>query len=343
MFGTALLIVTLRPISDDRSDQAARTPRHESIGAGPRAGTKAADPEVARRSVRLVWVVLGAPLDSSGTGRGEEHAPDALRAAGLPAAFGAADAGDVARPLRDPVRDPETGIIGFADLRASSQALREAVAATLGRGDRPLVLGGDCTLLLGTVAGVRDAVGRVGLWFVDGHADSLDGSSSPTGEAADMELAMLTGHGPPGLVDLGGQVPLVEPADVVILGHRPASLHPDVARELGRVPAPIARMAAEEVAAAGPAKVGERWARALAARGPAWLHLDLDALDEAALPAVSYPQPRGLDWHSFVALARPPLASDALVGASVADFNPDLDEDGAHARRIVDALASALQ
>jgi arginase len=108
----------------------------------------------------------------------------------------------------------------------------------------------------------------VGLWFVDGHADYLDGSSSPTGEAADMEL-------------------------------------------------------------------GDR--------GPAWLHLDLDALDEAAHPAVSYPQPRGLDWDTFVALARPLLASDALVGASVADFNPDLDEDGAHARRVVDALARALQ
>ena len=89
--------------------------------------------------------------------------------------------------------------------------------------------------------------------------------------------------------------------------------------------------------------MGERWARALAARGPAWLHLDLDALDQAALPAVSYPQPRGLDWESFVALARPLLASDALVGASVADFNPDLDEDGAQARRIVNALASALR
>lgn len=290
-----------------------------------------------------MWVVLGAPFDSSGTGRGEEHAPDALRAAGLPAVFGAADAGDVAPPLRDPVRDPETGVIAFADLRVSSQALREAVADTLRRGERPLVLGGDCTLLLGAVAGVRDAVGRVGLWFVDGHADYLDGSSSPTGEAADMELAILTGHGPPGLVDLGGHVPLVEPDDVVILGHRPASLHADVALELGRVPAPMTSMTAVEVAATGPAEVGERWARALADRGPAWLHLDLDALDETALPAVSYPQPRGLDWDTFVALARPLLASDALVGASVADFNPDLDEDGAHARRVVDALASALQ
>src|SRR4029453_3263451 len=140
----------------------------------------------------------------SGTGRGGEHGPDGLRAAGLPAVFGAADAGDVAPPLRDPVRDPETGVTAFADLCLSSQTLREAVAAALRRGERPLVLGGHCALLRGTVAGVRDAVGRVGLWFVDGHADYLDGSSSPTGEAADMELAILTWQGPPGLGELGG-------------------------------------------------------------------------------------------------------------------------------------------
>lgn len=289
-----------------------------------------------------MWTVLGAPIDSSGAGRGEEFAPQALRRAGLPEVFGAVDAGDVAPPLRDPVRDPATGIIGFAELRASAQALREAVAATLTAGERPLVIGGDCTLLLGTMAGVRDAVGRVGLWFVDGHADYYDGTSSPSGEAADMDLAILTGDGPPGLVDLAGEVPLVEPADVVILGHRPASLGRDTAEELGRVPDAMGRMSAEEIVAAGPERVGRRWERALAARGPVWLHVDVDALDEAALPAVSYPQPRGLDWEAFVALMRPMLASPALVGLSVADFNPDLDGDGAHARRLVDALARAL-
>ncbi|MEO5792051.1 MAG: hypothetical protein ABIR67_08250 [Gaiellaceae bacterium] len=60
------------------------------------------------------------------------------------------------------------------------------------------------------------------------------------------------------------------------------------------------------------------------------------------LPAVTYTQPRGLDREAFVALVRPLLASAALAGVSVADFNPDLDEDGAHARRVVRALAAAL-
>lgn len=288
-----------------------------------------------------MWTVLGAPFDSSGAGRGEERGPQALRAAGLPEVFEATDAGDVAPPLCDPVRDPETGVIAFAGLCESSRALREAVVATLTCHERPLVVGGDCTVLLGSVAGARAAAGRVGLWFVDGHADYLDGESSPTGEAADMDLAMLTGDGPPGLVDLAADVPLVGPADVVILGHRPASLNPEVALELQRVPAATGRMTAEEIAA-DPAQAAEGWERALAERGPVWLHVDLDALDEAALPAVTYPQPHGLGWDAFEALIRPFLASEALVGASVADFNPDLDPNGTHARHIVDAFARTM-
>ncbi len=289
-----------------------------------------------------VWTVLGAPLDSAGAGRGEERAPGALRTAGLPEVFDASDAGDVAPPLRGAERDPATGVIARRGLIESSRQLRQAAAAVIESGDRPLVLGGDCTLLLGAIAGARAAIGPVGLWFVDGHADYLDGRTSPTGEAADMELAILTGDGPGGLVDLAGQPPAVDPAAVVILGHRPHESDANVALELERVPSTIARMSADEIAVAGPAKVGERWELELAGRGPAWLHLDLDALDETALPAVSYPQPHGLAWDSFVALIGPLLASDALVGLSVADFNPDLDPDGFHARRVVEALGEAM-
>ena len=71
---------------------------------------------------------------------------------------------------------------------------------------------------------------------------------------------------------------------------------------------------------------------------PAWLHLDLDVLDEGVLPAVSYPQPLGLDWDEFVTVCRPLVAAPNLLGISVADFNPDHDADGTHAARVVEAL-----
>jgi arginase family enzyme len=83
---------------------------------------------------------------------------------------------------------------------------------------------------------------------------------------------------------------------------------------------------------------GGRRAARLAER-PAWLHLDLDVLDERALPAVSYPQPLELDWE-LVALVRPLLAEANLLGVSVPDFNPDRDADGTHAAGSGAALES---
>jgi arginase len=280
--------------------------------------------------------VVDAPIDCSGVGRGEEHAPAALRAARLVERLGARDAGEAAARIRDSRRDPETGVIGAEDVRRASAAIASRVRELLGAGERPLVLGGDCTLLLGVFQALT--VGS-GLWFVDGHADFYDGESSPTGEVADMDLAILTGHGPSGLLDHDGA--LVEPGDVVLLGHRPSELHPDVALENARLDPAIRALTAPEVRERGAGRVGAEAAARLAER-PAWLHLDLDVLDEAALPAVSYPQPLGLGWDELVALARPLVGAPNLLGISVADFNPDRDADGRHAARIVDALEALL-
>jgi len=280
--------------------------------------------------------VIDAPIDCSGEGRGEEHAPAALRAAGLVERLGARDGGAAESRIRDTLRDPATGVIGADDVRRGSLAIAARVGEVLAAGERPLVLGGDCTLLLGVF---RALPRGCGLWFVDGHADFFDGESSPTGEAADMELAILTGHGPPGLLETPG--PLLEPAAVVLLGHRPGALDPDVARENARLDPAIHALTAPEVHERGAARVGGEAAARLAQR-PAWLHLDLDVLDASALPAVSYPQPLGLDWDELLALARPLVAAPNLLGVSVADFNPDRDPDGTHADHVVEALGSLL-
>ena len=280
------------------------------------------------------FAVIDAPTDSSGEGRGEERAPVALRAAGLLERLGARDAGRADARIRDRQREPTTGLIGASEVLRAAAEIASKVREVLESGERPLVLGGDCTLLLGVFQALP---GGSGLWFVDGHADFFDGESSPTGEAADMDLAILTGHGPPGL--LRGREPLLEPAAVVLLGHRPAGLHPDVARENARLDPAIHALTAPEVRERGPDRIGSDAAARLAGR-PAWLHLDLDVLDESTLPAVSYPQPLGLDWEELVALLRPLVAAPNLLGVSVADFNPDHDPDTIHAPRIVEELAS---
>jgi arginase len=280
--------------------------------------------------------IVDAPLDSSGTGRAEERAPAALRAAGVVERLGARDGGAADAYIRDAHRDPTTGVIGAADVRRATAEVEARVRNIVATGERPIVLGGDCTLLLGVFAAVPAGTG---LWFVDGHGDFYDGESSPTGEAADMELSILTGHGPSGLFGENG--PAVDPAAVVLLGHRPDDLSEDAARENGRLDPAIHARTAPEVRSRGAASAGADAAARLAGR-PAWLHLDLDVLDESALPAVSYPQPLGLSWDELEALARPLVAAPDLIGVSVADFNPDRDRDGVHAERIVAALESLL-
>jgi arginase len=140
--------------------------------------------------------------------------PAALRAAGLVDRLHIQDAGDLPVTIDTPERDPLTGIIGFQAVCQTSDTIRLEIGKLLRRGERPLVVGGCCTLLIGVIAALREAYERIGLTFVDGHLDFYDGTSSPTGEAADMELAILTGLGPAGLVDLTGSAPLIAPCDM---------------------------------------------------------------------------------------------------------------------------------
>ena len=286
------------------------------------------------------WVLLGAPLDSAGEGQGEERAPQALRAAGLVERLGMRDAGDVVAPLRDSERDATTGVIAAGQLASASETLRDTVASTLRGGERPFVVGGDCSLLPGALAGARVAGGPLALWMIDGHPDALDGESSPTGEAADMDLAVVLGRGAPAFTGLAGAVPIVEPEHVALIGHRPASLGPDVAAELALVPPAVRQTTALEARARGPAKIARVTLIEDAGR-PAWLHIDVDALDAEELPAVSYPQADGLRWEELEALIAPLLKAPHLAGVSLADLNADHDDSEKHAVRIVDALEQA--
>lgn len=286
--------------------------------------------------------MVGAPLDCSGTTRGEARAPATLRDAGL-AEVSTQDAGDVDAVVDDPTRDPTVGVIGFRQIVRASEEIRTAVGGVLEAGQRPLVVGGDCTILIGIMAAVRERLGRTGLAFLDGHVDYFGGETSPSGEAADMELAFVTGNGPQRLTNLGGgPPPIVEPDEVVVIGHR-ADTDEESRREVALVDERIQLVEARAVGRGDPERLGRYVAQRLGAQaGRYWVHFDVDVFDEKEMPAVTYPQPDGLDWEEVEALLRPLAASPALVGLSVADFVPDKDSDGRHARRLVDLLDSLL-
>jgi arginase len=286
------------------------------------------------------FAAIGVPIDSVGRAGGTEHAPAALRDLGLLDAIGARDAGDLPVRIRGEERDPASGIVGSADVLATTAAIRAAVRATVAAGERPFLLGGCCAELPGALAGARDALGRVGLAYVDGHLDLYDGVSSPTGEAADMPVAVALGFGPATWVEAcGGNS--VEGPDVAILGFR--DLEQSLADGmLDPADVPGLGLADVDEVRAAPARVGERVAQELAA-GPGrfWFHLDVDVLDELVFPATDYLFAGGLTWEELQPLLRPLLSSPALLGASIGCYNPQKDPDGRNGRELACSMRLA--
>lgn len=285
-------------------------------------------------------VTIGVPFDSVGRGGGTEAAPAVLRKLGLPQALGARDEGDLAVRIRGEERDPATGLVASDDVLASTAAIRAAVATTLAAGERPFLVGGCCAELPGALAGARDALGALpGLAHVDGHLDLYDGETSTTGEAADMPISVALGLGPAAWVEAAGG-PAAAPERIALVGFRDrAASLADGMRQPEDLPRPPLLHGAEGLRERGVAAAAVELAARLAAAGPFWLHLDVDVLDEAVFPATDYPQPGGLDWDELAALLAPLTASDSLIGASLACYNPDKDPDLSCGRRLVATLS----
>ena len=174
--------------------------------------------------------VLGVPSNSAGAIDGVARGPLVLREEGLVDTLRrhaeVHDYGDVTLPDPSPVRDARSHVIDPEGLDALVAGVRDAVARILENGHLPLIIGGDCPLLLGCLAAAsgRD---RVGLLFVDGHEDAYLPMQSTTGEAADMELALALGMADVSWSpELAALLPLVAPADVRILGARDAEIAP---------------------------------------------------------------------------------------------------------------------
>jgi arginase len=288
--------------------------------------------------------LIGVPSNSSGMVDGVATAPSALRRATLPEMLArhveVVDAGDLDLPTPSPERDPISGLIAEGALVAMVAGVRAAVARALVAGRFPLLVGGDCPLLLGALAAARDVHGRVGLLFVDGHQDAWPPRRSPTGEAADCELGLALGRERDRLTpDLAALLPLVAPEEVALLGPRDAA---DLEAAGVRSLAPEVELhPAVELLARGVEPITRATIDRLHRRiGTLWLHIDLDVLASQALGAVDYPQPGGLGWDDLEALTILALSSPGLIGLDVTIYNPDLDPDGGGARRIVAWVAT---
>ena len=285
---------------------------------------------------------LGLAPPAPGKEPGARRMASRLRELGLRERLGAVDAGTVAPPRYSPERDSATGIRNARAIADYSVALAAAVAAQLDADRVPLVIGGDCSILLGCLLALRPR-GRHALLFVDGHQDLQTPSVSRTGGAAGMDLALAVGIGPPLLSALGGDAPLVPAADVAMLGPRdnPAWYTGD---DVQRARDAMHVRYLDALRRTGMTAAGEEVAALVARSGVkgTWIHLDVDVLDDAVMPAVDSRQPDGLSYDELGSLLRPVLETGLVVGMDVTIYDPDRDPDGTAGRALVDGLVRLL-
>ena len=288
--------------------------------------------------------IIDAPSDLGLRRTGVDGLPDALRAAGL--LEGLPDvryAGGLPVPEYVPLRDKSTGVLNPDGISKFSLRLADRVAFTLDLGRFPIVLGGDCSILLGSALALRRR-GRFGLFFLDGHADFYSPESELNGEVASMDLAIVTGHGPGALTNLEGRRPLVREEDVVLFGFRDTELaagegSPDVRQTAMHI------FDLSEVRQQGVAEAARRGLAALEASGVEglWVHLDADVLNDEVMPAVDYRMPDGLWPEELTEALKTVLTSPLSVGMEVTIYNPTFDDSERSAgRTLAQAVTAAF-
>jgi arginase len=292
--------------------------------------------------------LIGVPLDLGAGRRGVDMGPSAFRLADIhqtvrDLGYDVTDAGDVEVAVRE-TRDPGDPRMKYlAEIRATCEALRDRVGGALAAGSRPVVLGGDHSIAMGTIAGVsrfhRERGQKIGLIWFDAHGDMNTAETSPSGNIHGMPLAVAMGIGEPSLTGLAGEAPMVDGARAAVVGLRDV----DIAER--------AKIRASGIGAFTMRDIDERGMRSVMAEaieratsGTAGLHVsfDLDGVDPDLAPGVGTPSPGGLSYRE-AHLAMEMLADTGKVlSAELVEVNPILDRQNGTARLGVGLLASLL-
>ncbi|MEZ5976114.1 MAG: arginase [Planctomycetota bacterium] len=299
-------------------------------------------------SEKKTVALIGVPMDLGGGRRGVDMGPSAVRIAGVRGAverlgYGYRDYGNV--PVEAPEsREPDDPKARFLDEIADCCGrLAQQVETRMQAGEFPIVVGGDHSIAIGTVAGVSSHFHKrgekIGLIWFDAHGDMNTPEITLSGNIHGMPLAALLGHGPDSLTRIGSRFPAVDVENAVLVGVR--SLDPgerDLIQKLG-----LRCFTMKEVDQFGIHHVMKE-ALAIAGRGTAGFHLsfDLDGTDPEVAPGVGTPVKGGISYreaHTVVELA---AESGRLVGLEMTEINPILDIQNKTAQVAVEFIESAL-
>jgi len=292
------------------------------------------------------FTIIDAPSNLGLRPTGVEDLPEALKAAGIMNELRAEYGGRVFPMSYNSERDKSTLLLNPDSIRAFSLKLADAVTSTLDKERFPLVLGGDCSILIGNLLALR-RLGKYGLFFIDGHADFYQPQASSTGEVADMDLAIVSGRGPDVLTNIDDLKPLVRDQDIIVFGYRDAeqaaSYGSQDVRDTNMHVFDLLHIRKFDTIAAAASHAVDILANN-ELLGGFWIHLDADVLDDSNMPAVDYRLggEGGLSFNELSELLKTLIASGHTIGMDITIFNPRLDLDGSITRRFVSSLVQGL-
>lgn len=290
---------------------------------------------------------IGAPFDLGAADRGCRLGPAAFRLAEVyervrEAGYEVDDVGDV--PVPSCSAEPGDPRMKYLQaVQSVCEAVRDRVAAALREGCLPVVLGGDHSLSMGTIAGTshfhRERGEKIGLLWFDAHDDMNTPETSPNGNLHGMPLAAAVGMGEPGLVGLAGSQPMVEGPCVAALGLRVIGAPQRENIRRSRIGLSTRNHFDEQ----GIRAVMENAIRR-ACNGTAGFHvsLDLDVLDPELAPGVGSPSAGGLSLTQARLALEMLAATGRLLSVDLVELNPALDRQNVTARIGVSLLASLL-
>lgn len=292
--------------------------------------------------------ILGAPLDLGAGRRGVDMGPSALRLAGIGPriaglGYSVEDLGNVFVEQPESTPSGPTRAKYLSQITAACSALADMIDRTVRESRFPLVLGGDHSVAVGTIAGVSNAFkqqqNKIGVIWIDAHADMNTPQTSPSGNVHGMPLACCIGKGPEELINILGYSPKVDPANVVLLGVRDVdAIERQCVRESG-----VSAFTMRDIDERGLRDVMER-ALSIAGADTAGVHLsfDMDVVDPDEAPGVGTPVRGGITYREAHLAMEIICDSQRLISMDIVEVNPVLDEANRTADLGVELVLSAL-
>ena len=282
--------------------------------------------------------LLSVPFNGDGTQPEIENPAQALRQLGLVQQLEengmvVMDHGDLSIPRADSCRDAKTGILNFNAWRELTKTLTREINQIKADESFLLLLGGDCSILVGVFAALAEAGKKTGLIFLDGHADFHTPQTSPEGEPADMELSVLTGRAPQNIIQAFKPSPLLSDKRVVVYGIRSYD---------GIEASQITVYDNEHMQQSGIRQtVQEGLASPFMGNHPLWLNFDVDVIDPQFMP-VAFPEPGGFTFEETEIMLKQVFDTGRIIGMSVTCYHPNLDSDSRAGVRLVNMIANVF-